>query len=112
MDDCIFCRIANGEIPAEKVLETEEIVAFRDINPVSPTHVLIVPRRHITSMNDEAGSGDLFGAMLLAAREVAKKEGISEEGYRIVVNTNKGAGQEVFHLHMHVMGGRPLKSMG
>lgn len=111
-DDCIFCRIARGEIPAEKLLETEDLVAFNDINPTAPVHVLIVPREHIPTLNDAADKHGLLGKMLCAAHEIAKKSGVSEEGYRTVINTNRLAGQEVFHLHMHVIGGRPLKSMG
>ena len=112
-EECIFCKIAKGEIPAEKILETDSLVAFNDIKPVAPTHVLIVPREHISSLNqvkqDKAG---LVGEMLMAAKEIAKKLGVADDGYRTIINTNRAAGQEIFHLHMHVIGGRPLDKMG
>ena len=112
-EECIFCKIAKGEIPAEKILETDSLVAFNDIKPVAPTHVLIVPREHISSLNqvkqDKAG---LAGEMLMAAKEIAKKLGVADDGYRTIINTNRAAGQEIFHLHMHVIGGRPLDKMG
>jgi histidine triad (HIT) family protein len=112
-DECIFCKIAKGEIPAEKVLETEGLVAFKDIHPVAPTHVLIVPREHIPTLNDLTGEKmDIATDLLSAARDVAKKLGIAESGYRTIINCNRGAGQEIFHLHVHVLGGRPLQSMG
>ncbi len=112
MDDCIFCKIAKGEIPAEKLLETDELVAFKDIHPAAPFHALIVPREHVATLNDTAGKELLLGRMLSAAREVARKAGVDEAGYRTVINCNRGAGQEVFHLHMHVLGGRALGHMG
>ena len=112
-EECIFCKIAKGEIPAEKVMETETLVAFNDIKPVAPTHVLIVPREHISSLNHvKAERAGLAGEMLMAAKEIAKKTGVAETGYRTIVNTNRSAGQEIFHLHMHVIGGRPLDKMG
>ena len=112
-EECIFCRIAKGEIPAEKIMETESLVAFKDINPVAPVHVLIVPREHITTLNQlKSDKSQLAAEMLMAAKDVAKKSGVSESGYRTIVNTNGEAGQEIFHLHMHVIGGRPLEKMG
>lgn len=112
-EECIFCKIAKGEIPAEKVMDTGEFVAFKDINPVAPTHILIIPREHIASLNDLAPEKQpLVGAMLAAARDIAKKAGIAESGYRTIINTNRGAGQEIFHLHLHLIGGRPLAAMG
>lgn len=110
-NDCIFCKIANGTIPAEKLLDDDHLVAFKDINPAAPVHILIVPKKHIATLND-AQDAMLLGRMLIAARDLAKKHGVSEEGYRTIVNCNRGAGQEVFHLHMHLMGGRRLGSMG
>ena len=106
---CIFCRIAAGEIPARKVHEDDEIVAFRDLNPQAPTHVLIIPKRHVPSLAD-AGDGDgaLLGKLLLAARDVAAKEGIAGAGYRVVTNSGELAGQSVFHVHLHLLGGRPM----
>lgn len=112
-EECIFCKIVRGDIPAQKVLENEYVVAFKDINPAAPTHILIVPRLHIPTLNDlTPETGKVAEALMLAAREVAKKTGIAEGGYRAILNCNRGAGQEVFHLHVHVLGGRPLGSMG
>jgi histidine triad (HIT) family protein len=106
MTDCVFCSIANGKIPARKVLENDEVVAFHDLNPAAPVHVLIVPRKHIATL-DEAVESDaaLLGTMLRAASEVAKSSGLSA-GYRVVMNVQAGAGQSVFHIHLHVLGGR------
>jgi len=112
-EECIFCRIAKGEIPAEKIYESDNVVAFNDINPIAPTHVLIVPKEHITSLNQmKDDKSSLAGEMIMIAREVAKKTGVAEGGYRTIINTNRSAGQEIFHLHMHVIGGRPLEKMG
>ncbi|MFA4874654.1 MAG: histidine triad nucleotide-binding protein [bacterium] len=112
-EECIFCKIAKGEIPAEKVMDTGEFLAFKDINPVAPTHILIIPKEHIPTLNDlPAEKINLVGSMLAAARDIAKKAGIAESGYRAIVNCNRGAGQEIFHLHMHLIGGRPLTTMG
>lgn len=109
MSDCLFCRIAAGEVPAETVYENDHVVAFRDINPVAPTHVLLIPRAHIPSLNDVApGQRDILGELMLAAREVASREGIAETGYRLVFNTMKDAGQVVFHIHAHLIGGRAM----
>jgi histidine triad (HIT) family protein len=107
-DDCLFCRIIRREIPSPLVYETQDVAAFRDIDPKAPTHVLVVPRRHVASLN-EADDPDLMGKLLLAAAAVAKQEGVSESGYRTVINTNKDSGQAVFHIHVHVLGGRHLK---
>ncbi len=106
-EPCLFCRIIAKEIPATILLETEECIAFRDITPRAPTHVLVVPRTHVDSL-DKARDAGVLGAVLLAAAEVARREGIAVEGYRTVINTNAGAGQTVFHLHAHVLGGRAL----
>jgi histidine triad (HIT) family protein len=107
--DCIFCRIAAGQIPADVVREDADTLAFRDLDPKAPVHVLVIPRRHIASMNDivtpDAG---LMGALLVAAREVAATEGVAERGYRLVMNTGTAAGQSVPHVHLHVLGGREL----
>lgn len=105
---CIFCQIARGEVPAAMVQQDSDFVAFRDINPQAPTHVLVIPRRHIPTLN-EAEDADLMGRMLLFARSVAEREGLAERGYRLVLNTNSQAGQSVFHLHLHVLGGRPMR---
>ena len=109
MTHCIFCKIASGEIPSAVVYDDEHVVAFRDLNPHAPTHVLVVPRRHIPTLNDLApADAELVGRMYLAAREVARQEGIAESGYRTVFNCNADAGQTVFHLHLHVLGGRSM----
>lgn len=107
--DCLFCKIALGEIPAETVAEADDWVAFRDINPQAPTHVLIIPRRHVPTLNDmEAEQAELVGQLFLAAKRIAMEEGIAETGYRTVLNTQAGAGQSVFHVHVHLLGGRDL----
>lgn len=107
--DCLFCKIATGEIPAETVKQADEWVAFRDINPQAPTHILIIPRQHIPTLNDLGPDGaGLLGRLLLAAKEIAADEGIAESGYRAVLNCNPGAGQSVFHIHVHLLGGRVL----
>jgi len=106
-ESCLFCRIIRREIPAAIVMETEHCVAFRDVNPQAPVHVLVVPREHVASL-DAADDATVVGDVLLAAARVARQEGIASTGYRTVLNTNAGAGQTVFHLHAHVLGGRPL----
>ena len=106
-DDCLFCRIVRKEIPAKLVLENDHVVAFRDIDPKAPTHVLVVPREHVASLN-EATDAAMLGHLSLAAAEIAKAEGIAEAGYRTVINTNKDAGQTVFHVHLHLLGGRKM----
>ena len=106
MTDCIFCAIANGKIPARKVLETEDVIAFHDLNPAAPVHVLVIPRTHISTLDDAVETDTLLlGKMLHAAREVAAASGL-ELGYRVVMNVQAGAGQSVFHVHLHVLGGR------
>ncbi len=107
--DCLFCRILEGEIPADVIYESDSALAFRDINPQAPTHVLIIPRRHITTINDlDAGDQELVGSLFIAAKEVARQEGLAEDGYRTVMNCGEGAGQSVFHIHLHLLGGRLL----
>jgi histidine triad (HIT) family protein len=109
MKDCIFCRIASGDLEAKLVHEDDDIVAFRDSNPQAPTHVLVVPRRHLATINDLAETdAGLAGRLVLAARRIAAEEGIAEDGYRLVLNCNRGAGQSVFHIHLHLLGGRPM----
>lgn len=105
--DCLFCRIVAREIPATIVAEDEHCLAFRDIAPKAPTHVLVIPKDHVATL-DVARDATMLGRVLLMAAEVARESGIAEEGYRTVVNTNAGAGQTVFHLHAHVLGGRHL----
>jgi histidine triad (HIT) family protein len=108
-EDCIFCKIAAGEIPAAKVFEDERALAFRDINPQAPTHTLVIPRAHIASLNDATESDEaVLGHLLAVAARVAREAGHAEGGYRTIINTGAGAGQSVFHLHVHVLGGRRL----
>lgn len=107
--ECIFCRIADGAVPATIVREDEHTVAFRDVDPKAPLHVLVIPRRHIASINDVADDdAQMMGALFVAARDVAAAEGIAEDGYRLVVNTGAAANQTVHHVHLHVMGGRDM----
>ena len=106
-DQCLFCRIVRREIPATLVAETDDCVAFRDINPQAPVHVLVIPRTHVASLN-EATDPRLVGRLALVAAEIAQKEGIADSGYRTVINTNADAGQTVFHIHLHLLGGRHL----
>lgn len=113
MSDCIFCRIVRGEIPSPRVLEGDDWIAIRDINPAAPVHVLVIPRKHVASIDAlEDGDGAMAGALLLAARDVARQEGVAETGYRTVVNTGGHGGQTVGHLHVHVIGGRQLSGHG
>ena len=110
MSDTIFAKIANGEIPADVVYEDEHVVAFRDVSPQAPTHVLVIPRKAIPTLNDVTeADAELVGRLFIAAAKVAAAEGIAEQGYRTVVNCNAAAGQTVFHLHVHVLGGRPMR---
>jgi histidine triad (HIT) family protein len=106
-DGCLFCRIVAGEIPAAEVYRTPTLVAIRDIGPQAPTHVLVIPLQHVESLNAVEDSG-LLGDLLLAAREIARRERIDARGYRVVINTNAEAGQSVAHLHLHVLGGRAM----
>ena len=107
--DCLFCKIVAGEIPSERIYENEKILVFHDISPQAPFHALIIPKIHISTLNDlpEEQTG-LAGSLFLAAKSVAKGHGFSGDGYRVVVNTNKGGGQVVFHIHMHLLAGRQL----
>ncbi len=109
MSDCLFCKIAAKAIPAKLVHEDDQAVAFDDINPQAPVHTLVIPRRHVASMAElnEADAG-LLGHLLLVGNQIAKQKGIAEGGYRLVVNTGRNGGQTVFHLHLHLLGGRPM----
>lgn len=110
MSDTIFGKIARGEMEADVVYENDNVVAFRDINPQAPTHVLIIPRKPIPTLNDiSPGDREMLGELFLAAKEVARLEGIESSGYRVVMNCGEGAGQSVFHIHLHVLGGRTLE---
>jgi histidine triad (HIT) family protein len=106
-ESCLFCRIVRREIPAKLVHEDEHVLAFRDIDPKAPTHVLVIPKAHVASLN-EATDAEQLGRLMLAARSIALAEGLGEEGYRTVVNTGANAGQTVFHIHLHLLGGRRL----
>lgn len=107
-DNCLFCRIVRREISAQIVWEDEHALGFRDVDPKAPTHVLVIPKTHLPTLND-ATDPMMLGRLLLAAREIAAEEGIAESGYRTVVNCGSGAGQTVFHLHLHLLGGRAMK---
>ena len=108
-EDCIFCKIVAGEIPAAKVYEDERAVAFGDINPQAPTHALVIPRAHVASLSDASESDEaLLGHLLHVAARVAREAGHADSGFRTVINTGAGAGQSVFHVHVHVLGGRRL----
>ncbi|CAG1001765.1 Purine nucleoside phosphoramidase [Methylophilaceae bacterium] len=110
-DNCIFCKIACGEIPSNKVYEDDEVLAFHDIHPVAPVHFMLIPKLHLASlMETEDSHAGLLGKMLLLAPRLAKQQGL-EKGFRTVINTGKGGGQEVFHLHIHVMGGGHIPPM-
>ena len=106
-ESCLFCRIVRREIPATIVHEDEHTLAFRDIDPKAPTHVLVIPKEHVATLND-ATDAPMLGRLLLAARDIAATEGIAEDGYRTVINCGAGAGQTVFHVHLHLLGGRKL----
>lgn len=109
MSDCLFCKIASKTIPARIVHEDEQAVAFEDINPQAPVHVLVVPRKHISSVNETSEEdGALLGHLIVTARKLARVRGIDATGYRIVLNTLEAAGQSVFHVHLHLLGGRPF----
>jgi len=109
MSDCIFCKITAGEIPSDKVYEDENVFAFRDINPVAPTHVLIIPKKHISTINDlRQDDAATMGNLFLAAKTIANQEGYAEDGYRTVMNCGEAAGQTVFHVHLHLLAGREL----
>jgi len=109
-NDCIFCKIAAKEIPSKVVYETEYILAFEDINPQAPVHILIIPKKHIPTINDiEESDRELVGELVHTAKEIAVEKGIESNGYRLIFNCNKDAGQEVFHIHLHLLGGRKMK---
>jgi histidine triad (HIT) family protein len=113
MSDCIFCKIAAGEIPATLAYEDDEIMAFEDISPKAPVHILLIPRKHFATLNDSGPEQEsLLGRILLRAADLAKENGIAEGGYRVLTNCNPDGGQEVFHLHFHLLGGRRMGGMG
>ncbi len=109
MEDCLFCKIIKGEIPSNKVYEDEEILAFHDIHPAAPIHILVIPKKHITSLahlkkEEEEVIGKIYGVI----NEIAEREGFKKEGYRVIVNCGKNGGQEIMHLHFHLLAGKPL----
>lgn len=109
MSDCLFCKMVSGEITPDVVYETDEVLAFRDINPQAPTHVLVIPKRHISTINElEPEDAPLMGELFLAAKAIAEQAGFASDGYRTVVNCNRRAGQTVFHVHLHLLGGRSM----
>ena len=109
MEDCIFCKIINKEIPTSIVFEDEKMIAFNDINSQAPIHILLIPREHFASLNDiPEEKKNILSHLLLKARQIAQEKGIAEKGYRIVLNTEKDSGQEVFHIHLHLLGGRRM----
>jgi histidine triad (HIT) family protein len=106
---CLFCRISRGEVPASRLLETDDVLAFRDINPQAPVHILIIPRQHISSLGEMAAEdAELVGKLHLAASELARRAGLTEQGWRVVTNVGVDAGQTVQHLHLHLLGGRAM----
>ncbi len=109
---CVFCKIVNGELPAKVVYEDDLIMAFHDINPQRKVHVLVIPKKHIPSLNDLTPEDkEIMGHLLVKVPEIAKKLGIAEEGYRLIVNTGKHGGQEIYHVHFHLLGGEPVGPM-
>jgi len=109
MDECIFCKIVNKEIPSKIVYEDKDILAFNDINPQAPTHILLIPREHFASLNAiPEEKKEILSSLLLKARQIAEEKGIAQSGYRIVLNTERNSGQEVFHIHLHLLGGRKM----
>lgn len=106
---CLFCKMVEGEIPTDKVYEDDELLAFRDINPQAPTHILIIPKKHIATLNDASVEDQvLLGRIILKARELAAAEGLTEDGYRVTLNCNRHGGQSVYHIHLHLLGGRQM----
>lgn len=109
MSDCLFCKIREGEIPADIVFENDDVLAFNDVNPQAPVHVLIIPKHHISTVNDVIEDDQvIMGKLFSAAKEIASQKGVSDDGYRLVVNCNEKAGQTVFHIHMHLIAGRAM----
>ncbi|MDZ7685036.1 MAG: histidine triad nucleotide-binding protein [Gammaproteobacteria bacterium] len=112
-EDCLFCKIIGGDIPGDIVYQDDNVIAFRDINPQAPVHILIVPRKHIATLNELAEDDQaLCGYLTLTARRLAAEQNIEEDGYRLIMNCNEQGGQTVFHIHMHLLGGRQLTHLG
>ena len=111
--DCIFCRVVGGELPSDRLFEDDDLIVISDIAPAAPFHALVIPRRHVAMADDlEADDAALAGKMLLTATQVAREHELVGPGYRMVMNVNEGAGQTVFHIHLHILGGRPMGVMG
>lgn len=109
MSECIFCRVAAGTLPSKVIHEDEQTVAFEDTNPQAPVHFLVIPRKHVVSIGEmDPGDNGLLGHLMLTCAKIAKERGLMASGYRVVTNTGPNAGQSVFHLHLHVLGGRPM----
>jgi histidine triad (HIT) family protein len=109
MTDCLFCKIRDGEISADIVFENDDVLAFNDVNPQAPIHIVIIPRKHISTVNEVAESDEvIMGKLFSAAKTIAAQQGVSDDGYRMVVNCNEKAGQTVFHIHMHLLAGRTM----
>jgi len=110
MSECLFCKMVSGEIDPDKVYEDDDVLAFRDISPQAPLHVLVIPKEHITTLNDiEECHAAVLGKMYLAVKQIAKQEGVAEDGYRTVINCNRDGGQSVFHIHLHMLAGRSMQ---
>ncbi len=111
--DCLFCKIAAGDIPSDKVYEDDRVLAFNDISPQAPIHILVIPKVHIATINDvTAEHHDLMGHMITTAKQIAAEKGIAGDGYRLLFNCNEQGGQTVYHIHLHILGGRQLRGLG
>ena len=109
MTDCLFCKMVSGEITPDTIYEDDDVLAFRDINPQAPVHALVIPKQHVSTINDlDTDSAVLVGKMMMAAARIAQQEGFAEQGYRTVMNCNAHGGQTVFHIHLHLLGGRVM----
>lgn len=109
MTDCLFCKMVSGDIQPDKVMETDDVLAFRDINPQAPTHILIIPKKHISTINDITDADtEMIGKLYQMAKVIASQEGLAEPGYRTVMNCNSDGGQAVYHIHLHLLGGRAM----
>lgn len=111
MADCIFCRISEGQVPCQTVFESDTVIAFPDLHPQAPVHVLIMPRQHIATLNELPANSPLAAELFQAIQAIARQTGVAESGYRVIANTNRDGGQEVFHLHLHLLGGQSLGPM-
>lgn len=109
MSDCLFCKLINGDIPTDIVYQDDDIFAFRDVNPQAPTHILVIPKQHIATINDADESHQaVLGKLVLTAKKIAQQQSLADDGYRLVINCNQDGGQTVFHIHLHLLGGRLL----